>query len=145
MEDESVDLQQLMALLDGGSTTGEIAKQLRVTTAVIQQKTAQLISAQPIIEDYRRVQHLQLTELQANILENITEEKLVGASLRDLVAAYKTLKERELTDIGKPTEIKGLVAYLVHLEQEAATLHRTPFVDTTATEVIRPSEGVPQF
>jgi DNA-binding MarR family transcriptional regulator len=143
--EESVDLKQLMQLLDGGSTSGEIATQLKVTPAFIQKKTAELISAEPIIEEYRRVQHLQLTELQANILENITEEKLVGASLRDLVAAFKTLKENELLANGKPTEIKGLVAYLIHLEREAVSISRPSFVDTTAVEVPRPSEGVPQF
>ena len=61
---------------------------------------------------------MELTSLQAKILANITDEKIAEASLRDLAAAFKILKDSERVDMGKPTEIKGLVSYLVHLEKE---------------------------
>jgi hypothetical protein len=38
--------------------------------------------------------------------------------LRDLVLAFKILKDKELVIDGKPTEIKGLVGYLVELEKK---------------------------
>ena len=71
---------------------------------------------------YREVQGLQLTELQARVLEAITPEKIDEASLKDLVSSYKILKDRELVIDGKPSEIKGLVSYLVHMEKQEAAL-----------------------
>jgi hypothetical protein len=57
------------------------------------------------------------------VLEAITPEKISEAPLRDLVASYKILKDKELVIEGKPSEIKGLVAHLVYLEkQEQAIL-----------------------
>jgi len=71
-----------------------------------------------LLLEYREVQALHPTELQAQVLEAITPEKIEEASLRDLVSAYKILKDKELVTDGKPTEIKGLVGYLVQLERE---------------------------
>ena len=43
-------------------------------------------------------------------------------SLRDLVLSYKILKDKELNIDGKPSEIKGLVAYLVEIEKREMAL-----------------------
>jgi len=56
------------------------------------------------------------------VLEAITPEKINEAPLRDLIASYKILKEKELTLEGKPSEIKGLVAHLIHLEKQEQAL-----------------------
>ena len=63
-----------------------------------------------------------MTELQARVLEAITPEKIEEAPLRDLVASYKILKDKELNIEGKPSEIKGLVAHLIYLEKQEAAL-----------------------
>lgn len=67
---------------------------------------------------YRKVHSLALTEMQAKVLGAISDRKIQEASLRDLVGAYKVLKEKEHLVDGKPTEITGLVGYLVQLEKE---------------------------
>ena len=36
--------------------------------------------------------------------------------------AFKVLSDRENLEIGKPTEIKGLISYLVSIEKEKITL-----------------------
>lgn len=72
-----------------------------------------------VIEEYRSVQNLQLTSLQAKILENIDEDKMEDANLRELVSAYNILKNNERLEIGKPTEIHGLIGYLTYMEQKA--------------------------
>jgi hypothetical protein len=81
---------------------------------------------------YRDIQGLHLTEIQAKILEKISDFKLQEASLRDLTNAYKTLKDKELVMDGKPSEIKGLVGYLIELEQEESDEVQEP-VDVTPT------------
>ena len=77
---------------------------------------------QAILKEYRLLQSLHLTEIQAQILEAITPDKIHGAALRELVLAYKVLKDKELVVEGKPTDIKGLVGFLVEIEKEDAAL-----------------------
>jgi len=152
-----IDMQEILELLEGGASQSEIAATTGFSVATIQRKVAALVQNQPIYEQYRNVQHLQLTDLQARILDAVTEEKIATASLKELMSAFKVLKEKEQVDLGKPTEIKGLVAYLIHLEQEdIANKSPTPstVVETTAKEVTPESRtdkresfvvGVPQF
>jgi hypothetical protein len=65
------------------------------------------------------------------VLEAITPDKIEEAGLKDLVLCYKILKDKELVVEGKPTEIKGLVAHLIHLEQqEMASQHVAQIPDT---------------
>lgn len=73
------------------------------------------------LETYRSsIQSLQLTALQMKILGAIDEAKLHDAPLKDLVSAFKVLKDKELVMSGKPTEIVGLAGYLQILERDPA-------------------------
>ncbi|MBE9594836.1 MAG: hypothetical protein IMF19_15300 [Proteobacteria bacterium] len=47
------------------------------------------------------------------------------------MGAYKILKDKELVVDGKPTEIKGLVAYLVEMERRNLALESDTTVDVT--------------
>jgi hypothetical protein len=90
---------------------------------------------QGLILKYRALQSIQLTELQCRVLEAITPEKINEAPLKDLVGAYKILKDKELITDGKPTEIKGLVAYLVAMEKQELALEKDDsIVDIAALE-----------
>ena len=96
---------------------------------------------------YRELQSLQLTELQARVLEAITPEKIAGASLKELVGAFKILKEKELVVDGKPSDIQGLVGYLLHIEKEERGLQEKIVtgasargIDITDAEVTREAE-----
>lgn len=46
------------------------------------------------------------------------EDKIDSCSIPDLAQAFGVLKKNEHMLDGKPTEIKGLIAYLVHIEDE---------------------------
>lgn len=52
------------------------------------------------------------------VLDAMTPEKIAAADLKELAVVFKVLADRENVDIGKPTEIQGLVSYLVHIEKE---------------------------
>lgn len=71
-----------------------------------------------LVQKYRTVQSYQLTDLQLKLLSHIDESMISEAKLKDIVEAFKTLKTVEHMIEGKPTEIKGLVAYLVAIEKE---------------------------
>jgi orotate phosphoribosyltransferase-like protein len=117
-----IDTDDMMDLLEQGFTQCQVADELGVSTPTLASRIADLQSKQGILLKYRALQSFQLTELQGRVLEAITPEKIDEASLKDLVGAYKILKDKELVVDGKPTEIKGLVAYLVEMEKQQIAL-----------------------
>lgn len=117
-----VDMDAALDLLMRGEKVPAIATELGISPPTLRNRIADLQKKQGLLLQYRSIQALQLTELQARVLEAITPEKINDASLRDLVASYKILKDKELVVQGKPTEIKGLVAHLIYMEKQEAGL-----------------------
>lgn len=117
---KDVDSEILSDLLSDGVNKTDIARDLGVSVPTLSRRITDLKRKEGEILQYRALQSLELTELEAQILEAVTPDKIAEASLRDLVAAFKILKDKELVADGKPNEIKGLVGYLMHLEKEEA-------------------------
>jgi DNA-binding CsgD family transcriptional regulator len=131
-----IETEKVLDLLEQGFPQTEIADELGVSIPTLSKKIADIQSKQGLILKYRALQSLQLTELQARVLEAITPEKINEAPLKDLVGAYKILKDKELVVDGKPTEIKGLVAYLVEMERQQLALEK----DDTIVDITDQSE-----
>jgi DNA-binding Lrp family transcriptional regulator len=108
----------MMELLADGWTKKDVAQELGVSTPTLRLRIGKLQKKEGMILQYRALQSLELTEIEANILEAITPEKIHEANLKDLVTAFKILKDKELVSEGRPSEIKGLVGYLMQLEKE---------------------------
>ena len=106
-----------------GLTQKEAAEELGISASTLSRRLAKIQQKQGLLMKYRSLQSLQLTELQARVLEAITPEKIHEASLKDLVSCFKILKDKELNIEGKPSEIKGLVGYLVELERKEFELN----------------------
>jgi len=117
-----IDEQALMDLLERDLSQKEAARELGISIPTLAKRMADIREKQGILLKYRDLQSLHLTELQARVLEAITPEKINEASLRDLVLSYKILKDKELNIDGKPSEIKGLVSYLVEIEKREMAL-----------------------
>lgn len=132
-----LDSETLYDLGEMGLTQQEAAGELGICRQTLSKRIVQIQEKQGILLQYRALQSLQLTELQARILEAITPDKINDASLRDLILAFKVLKDKELTLEGKPSEIKGLVAYLIELEKEEAAL-----IEPVSTEDLEGIEEV---
>ena len=115
-----------------GLTNKEMAGEFQVSSSTISKRIADIQKESGLLMQYRAVQGLQLTALQAKILENITDEKIEMASLGELVASFRILKDKELVMDGKPNEIKGLVGYLVEMEKQQLALDNP--VDVTPVE-----------
>lgn len=113
-----VDVEAALDLIMRGESVPSIAGELGINYLTLRNRIAEISKQQNLLLQYRSIQSLQLTEIQARILEAITPEKIQEAPLRDLVASYKILKDKELNLEGKPSEIKGLVAHLIHMEQQ---------------------------
>lgn len=112
-----IDLDAALDLLARGEKIPAISTELGVSQDILRHRIAELERKQGLLLQYRALQSLQLTELQARLLESITPQKIEEAPLKDLVSAYKILKDKEQVIEGKPSEIKGLVSHLIHLEK----------------------------
>lgn len=119
--DESI----LFDMLEEGHSKKDIAEQLDVSLPTLNRFISEMQEKSPVLLQYRSIQSLHLTQLQHQILQAITPEKINNSSLKDLVLAYKILKEKEQVIEGNPTEVKGIVAYLVELEKRDAALAST--------------------
>lgn len=113
-----VDMDKLVELGYKNLPQSKIAEELGISTPTLARRIAEIRDKQGILLRYRELQSLQLTAIQARILEHITPEKIAEAPLRDLVLAFKILKDKEQVIEGKPSEIKGLVGYLIELEKK---------------------------
>jgi hypothetical protein len=116
------DVEAALDLLMRGEKVPAVAQELGISQPTLRARIADIQQKQGLLLQYRSIQALQLTELQARVLEAITPEKIEEAPLRDLVASYKILKDKELNIEGKPSEIKGLVAHLIYLEKQEKAL-----------------------
>ena len=119
---KEIDMEAVLDLIDRGEKVPAIATELGISPPTLRARIADIQLKQGLLLQYRSIQSLQLTELQARVLEAITPEKINEAPLRDLIASYKILKDKELNIEGKPSEIKGLVAHLIYMEKQERAL-----------------------
>ena len=128
-----LDTETLLDLREMGLTDKQVGQELGCSPQTISRRIADIQSKQSLLLQYRSLQSLQLTELQARILEAVTPAKIQDAPLRDLITAFKILKDKEMNLEGKVTDIKGLIAYLIELEKEELALEKP--VDADFEEV----------
>ena len=141
-----IDTDILLDLQEMGLTQKQSADELGISSQTLSKRIVDVQKKQGLLLQYRSLQSLQLTELQARILESITPEKIEQAGLKDLVLAFKILKDKEQVIEGKPTEIKGLVSYLIKLEEEEIALKKpVPEGDITEIEEITKEITDPDF
>lgn len=138
---KEIDMDTALDLLLRGEKVPSIATELGISAPTLRSRVADLSKKQGLLLKYREIQSLQLTELQARVLEAITPEKIQEAGLRDLVTCYKILKDKELVTEGKPNEIKGLVAHLIHLEKRDAVVDEKEIIDISE-ELIVPKKTI---
>jgi len=115
---QELDTDVLFDLVEKGARKADIAAELGMSSRTLSRRITEIQEKQGLILQYRALQNIQLTEIQAQILDHITPDKIEEAPLRDLVFAYKVLKDKELVEVGKPTDIKGMMHYLVELERQ---------------------------
>lgn len=137
-----IDVDRLVELGRSGFTQKAAADELGVSVPTLSKRMTELKDKQGILLKYRELQTLQLTSIQARVLEAITPEKIAEAPLRDLILAFKILKDKELVAEGKPSEIRGLVGYLIELEKQETTKASDDITDAEFTEMRETTEEV---
>lgn len=137
-----IDVDRLVELGRAGFTQKAAAEELGVSVPTLSKRMTELKEKQGILLKYRELQSLQLTSIQARILEAITPEKIADAPLRDLILAFKILKDKELVAEGKPSEIRGLVGYLIELERQETIKESDDITEAEFTEMKETTEEV---
>lgn len=133
-----IDTEMILDMAEMDLTQKEMADEIGCSIPTIANRIAKIQQDQGILMKYRDIQSLHLTKIQAKILEAITPDKITQAPLRDLVFAFKILKDKELVVDGKPNEIHGLVGYLVKMEKEELALDAAEdVIDVVGEEVIK--------
>lgn len=127
---KEIDPEDIRKLKARGMTQVEMAKELGVSHPTLAKRMGELRTKEGLLREYRSVQGLELTALQARSLDVITPEKIEKASLVDLARAFKVLKDCELKMEGKPKKITGLVAYLLEIERIEKEEGNLPPVDS---------------
>ena len=150
MSFSEVDMDKLVELSQRNLPQKEMAGELGISKPTLAKMIAQIRDKQGILLRYRELQSLQLTAIQARILEHITPEKIGEANLRDLVLAFKILKDKEQVIEGKPSEIRGLVGYLIELEKKESAGAKEAYTDaefeeaanvgSAAAEIVLPTD-----
>jgi len=113
-----VDDEALLQMRLEGKTQKEIASTMGVAVPTIARRVAVLRHHEGILTKYRELQGLQLTGLQARILETVDLKNIEDASLNELIRAFHVLKKAEIAIQGKDSiKVTGLVEHLIYLEK----------------------------
>jgi hypothetical protein len=110
-----------VALLDmrtAGRKLEEISKEMGISIPTLSRRIAVLKYEKGLLTKYRELQGLQLTELQARMLEAVEANNFENASLIELLSAFNILKKAELTIQGKGSfKVWGLTEHVMALEK----------------------------
>lgn len=115
---KQIDEVVLLKLVESGKTQEEISKALGISVPTLTRRLAVLHHEKGILTKYRQLQGLQLTELQARILESADSQTFESSSLLELLNAFNVLKKAEIAIKGKETfKVWGLLDHLRALER----------------------------
>jgi DNA-binding Lrp family transcriptional regulator len=103
-----------------GKSLKEISEEMQISETTLSRRLAALHHEKGILSKYRQLQGLQLTGLQARILEEVDLKNLDDTPLLDLLNTFKILKKMEILIEGKTSpryKMKGLVDHLLFMEK----------------------------
>jgi len=114
-------LEEVLLRLRGeGKTLKEISKEMGVSVPTLSRRIAYLQYHEGILTKHHQIQGLQLTVLQAKILDVVDSDKIEKASLLELLNAFNVLKKAEVAIQGKESfKVWGLLEHLQVLENDS--------------------------
>jgi hypothetical protein len=121
------DMAAVLDCIEKGDTRAQIRARTGMSAKTVNQTIKEMEDNKGTLTHYREVQSLQLTTIQQKLLAAMDDDdKIDSCSIPDLAQAFGVLKKNEHMLDGKPTEIKGLIAYLVHIEDEELKAKELP-------------------
>jgi len=115
---KEIDKELMLDLLSQGLSKKEVAGVLAISLPTLDRKIADLKKAESNLLAYDKVAYLDIIGVQQRLVGGITDEKIADAPLGQIAQAYGVFNKASQLIQGKPTEIHGLMGYLLHLEKE---------------------------
>jgi predicted transcriptional regulator len=113
-----LDENLLLDMITTGMSDADMAKVMGVSAPTIRNHINRLKDEESELLAYDKVRNLDLISVQRRLVEGITDEKIAEAPLSSIATAFSAFHKAEQLNNGRPTEIHGLVGYLMHLESE---------------------------
>lgn len=115
---KEIDIDLMLGMLTDGMSAVDVADTLGVTVPTINARVEQLRKAESALLAYDKTHYLDLIAVKSRLVAGVTEAKILEAPLGQIAQAYGTFAKMEQLIQGRPTEIHGLMGYLLHLEKE---------------------------
>jgi DNA-binding Lrp family transcriptional regulator len=115
---KDIDIDLMLNLLTDGMTIKDTADMMGVSVPTLNNRIEKLKREESGLLAYDKVHHLDLIAVKQKLIEGVTEEKIGEAPLASIANAYGVFAKMEQLIQGRPTEIHGLMGYLLHLEKE---------------------------
>jgi DNA-binding Lrp family transcriptional regulator len=113
-----LDLDAMLAMIEDGAAVSDIAEVFNVSVPTINARIEKLKKAESALLAYDKNHYLDLIAVKQRLMAGITDEKIEDAPLQHIAGAYGVFSKMEQLIQGRPTEIHGLMGYLMHLEKE---------------------------
>jgi predicted transcriptional regulator len=133
---KAVDTELMLSLISDGMSRKDIAAVLGVTPPTLDARVEELRKEEKSLLAYDKSKYLDLISVQERLIAGITDEKISEAPLGQIAQAYGVFDKAKQLDQGRPTEIHGLMGYLLHLEKEDIDNREKSIFDISA-----PSDG----
>ena len=116
---KEIDDMALLRMRGEGKSLPEIAKAIGASVPTLSRRITVLKYQKGLLTKYRELQGLQLTELQARILDMVDSNKIENAGLLELLNCFRVLKKAEIAIQGKVSfKVWGLLDHLLALESQ---------------------------
>lgn len=115
---KAIDVDQMLDLLSSGLSNKEVAETMGVSAPTIANRVEELKRKESALLAYEKTQHLDLLCVQKRLIDGITDEKIEEAPLSAIAQAFGVFKKAEHLSTGRPTEVIGLMGYLLKIEEE---------------------------
>ena len=113
-----LDKELMLDLIASGMSRKEIAEVMGVSPPTISNKIEELRREENQLLAYDKVHYLDLIGVKQRLIAGVTDDKILEAPLGQIAQAYGVFAKSEQLIQGRPTEIHGLMGYLLHLEKE---------------------------
>lgn len=116
--EKDLDINLAIDLLADGLSKKDVATLIGCTVPTLDSRIEDLKKEESALLAYDKCHYLDLIKVKERLVRGVTEDKVAEAPLSSIASAYNVFGKMEQLLQGKPTEIHGLMGYLMKLEKE---------------------------
>jgi len=112
-----VNMDMALELLGNGFTLKETAEQCGTNPMTLKSRIEELNKEESALLAYDKRHFLDLIRTKERLIAHMTEDKMLAAPLSSLAQAYGIVAKFDQLVQGRPTEIVGMMGYLMQIEK----------------------------